>query len=224
LLALSEKTEQSIEIIKAAVESFSSESIGVLFTGGKSSTVTLHLIRQIFGGYVPFKVIWIDTSVYFPEHTAFVEKLKKIWQLKFFTFKNETALREIQLAHNKDLCCRLLKTEPLMMAVRELGIKALITDGRLDEDHVRHDETVFSESASPSHIRVEPIKNFREEDIRDYIENYHVPYCSLYQKGYQLLDCMPCSESSQHMSVDKSPTTTEDREDIMRNLRSLGYL
>jgi len=221
---LSEKAERSREIIMSAVEKYNSENLGVLFTGGKDSIVTLHLIRQMFGGNVPFKVVWIDTSVKFPENNAFVEKMKKLWQLKLYTFKNENALRDIQIAHNRDLCCKLLKTEPLMMAVRALGLKALITGERQDEDNNRYAETYCSEWPESSHIKINPIKHFSADDVWDYIANYHVPYCSLYQQGYYSLDCMPCSQPDDSMNVNGSLAVSEDREDIMRKLRSLGYL
>ncbi len=220
----SEKAERSREIIMSTVEKYNSEKLGVLFTGGKDSIVTLHLIRQMFGGNVPFKVIWIDTSVKFPENKAFVEKMKKLWQLKLYTFKNEDALKDIQIAHNRDLCCKHLKTEPLMMAVRALGLKALITGERQDEDHNRYAETNLSEWPESLHIKINPIKHFSAEDVWNYIENYHVPYCSLYQKGYGSLDCMPCAGTVDSMNVNESLAVSEDRDDIKRKLKSLGYL
>jgi len=219
-----DKTAQSKKIIMSAVEKYNSENLGVLFTGGKGSTVILHLIRQMFKGNVPFKVIWIDTSVTLHENNAFVAKMKKLWKLQLYTLKNNDALRDIQIAQNRELCCRLLKMEPLMIAFKELGLKALVTGERQGEEHARYLETDCTEWPASSHTTINPIKHFSAEDVWNYINTYHVPCCSLYKKGYSSLECIPCAGPVNSVNRDERLQISEDRENTIRNLKSLGYL
>ncbi len=220
---LSGKIEKSKEVILNVLNRFNPERVGVGFTGDKDSTLVLHLIRDICGGGVPFKVIRIDTSVKFPENTAFVEKMKKLWHLELFIFRNEDALRYLEVAQDKEFCCQLLKTEPLKTAIKTLGLEALITGVRWDENPVRVAETYFSERTEPDHIRVHPILHFREKDVWGYIEDFHVPHCSLYQKGYRSLGCMPCTKPSENSDGTERLGTSKDQEEIMDKLRRLGY-
>ncbi len=57
--------------------------------------------------------------------------------MELFTFRNEDALRCWEVAQDKEFCCQLLKTEPLNVAIKTLGLEALITGVRWDENPVR---------------------------------------------------------------------------------------
>ena len=219
--SLKEKERQSIEIIKRAVELYGADNIGIAWTGGKDSTTVLHLIRQVFDGHIPFKVINIDTSVKFPEIYAFRDRLHKEWGFDLRIFRNEDASKWLKISNDHVECCYQLKTVPLNQAIESLGLKALITGVRWDEQEARADEEYFSKRDNPEHIRVQPILHFREVDIWQYIKKYNIPYCELYNKGYRSLGCAPCTDlsSGRHERSGRA----QDKEKIMAKLRELGY-
>ena len=218
---LEQKEAESRKIIKEAIEKYGKDKIGVAWSGGKDSTTVLHLIKQEFGK-VPIKVVFIDTSMKFPEIYAFRDRLAKEWNLDLLIAKNDEALKTIKIAENKQECCYQLNTIPLRQTIETNGWQGLITAVRWDEQEARKDEVYFSPRENPLHTRIHPVLHFREIDIWSYIRKYNVPYCELYHKGYRSLSCMPCTTLGSADGPERSGRD-QSKEEIMRRLRELGY-
>lgn len=218
---LAEKEERSIAVIWRAFELFG-EDTGIAFTGGKDSTVLLHLVRRAFDNRVPFKVVHIDTTVKFPEIYEFRDRLQREWNLDLRIIRNENALKWIQIAQDREECCHHLKTEALKEAIRSLGLEALLTGVRWDEQAARAQEEYFSERQDPPHTRVHPLLHFTEQDVWEYIRKYDIPYCSLYDKGYRSLGCQPCTKPAVTGGAERAGRA-QDKEQVMQRLRQLGY-
>ena len=80
---------QKIDVSICAIERFYNAMNGnvyVSFSGGKDSTVLLHLIRKIYPDVV---AVFADTGLEFPEIREFVKKTENvIWIKPKHTFKN----------------------------------------------------------------------------------------------------------------------------------------
>jgi phosphoadenosine phosphosulfate reductase len=126
----------------------------------------------------------------------------------------------------------LMKTVPLKMFIEENNIKAISTAIRWDEQTARSEEVFFSERENPSHTRVQPILHFRERDIWDTIHSFKIPYCSLYEIGYRSLGarCSTYKNSdipAWQQDLENTPERVgrgQDKEKVMEQLRSLGYM
>ncbi len=212
----------STEVIKEARNRYG-DKIGIAFTGGKDSTVLLDLVRKAYNGKIPFKIITVDTSCEFPEIVEFMNKLKKDWDFDLKVYFNKEALRTISIAADRQACCNLLKTVPLKDAIKELGLKGLMTGIRKDEQESRANEIYFSKREHPHHYRIHPILHFTENDIWDYIKLYNLPYCSLYEQGYRSIDCMPCTHKAKSMDEAERAGRSQEKEAVMDKLRDLGY-
>lgn len=219
---LEQKEEESCRIIQEAFERFRSEEMATTFTGGKDSTVVLHLMRTVFDGQVPIPVLNIDTSVKFPEIYAFRDRLATEWGFRLIVARNDEALKTIRIAEDPKECCFQLKASVLNRAIREHGWKAVFTAVRWDEQEARANEVYFSPRTDPEHTRIQPILHFTEEDIWAYIEKYDVPRVSLYDQGYRSLGCMPCTKPSGEGGPERGGRS-QDKEEIMAQLRGLGY-
>ncbi|CAD7770753.1 MAG: Phosphoadenosine phosphosulfate reductase [Candidatus Methanoperedenaceae archaeon GB50] len=218
--SLEQREAESRKIIKEAIEKHQGK-IATAWSGGKDSTTVLHLIKQEFGKVI-IPVVFIDTSVKFPEIYAFRDKLAKEWNLNLIIIKNENALKEIEIAKDKKECCYLLKTLPLRQIIEKNGWQALITAVRWDEQEARKNEVYISPRENPPHLRIHPILHFREIDIWSYIKKYNVPYCELYHKGYRSLGCIPCTQLGSAEGPERSGRD-QSKEEIMQRLRDLGY-
>jgi phosphoadenosine phosphosulfate reductase len=218
---LAEKISQSKAVLKEALERFP-QRIALAWTGGKDSTTTLHLLRDLCGGKVPIPVLNIDTSVKFKEIYEFRDRIAREWNLPLIIERNEEALKTIQIAQNREECCLRLKAEVIAAAIKKYNWEALITGMRWDEQPDRAEETYFSLRENPTHYRVHPILHFTELDIWQYINDYKVPYCILYQRGYRSLGCEPCTK----LGVAGQPERAgrdQSKEEIMSRLRAMGY-
>lgn len=219
---LEQKEEKSRNILIQAVEKYGKDRIATTFTGGKDSTVVLHLLRQVFDGRVPIPVINIDTSVKFEEIYEFRDRISREWNLNLLILKNDDALKTLEVAADRAECCQKLKTEVLNRAIEDCRLDAVITAIRWDEQEARQEETYFAHKDNPAHTRVNPLLHFKEKDIWDYIRKYDIPYCPLYDKGYRSLGCMPCTQLLTGEGRERDGRSPE-KEEIMKKLRSLGY-
>jgi phosphoadenosine phosphosulfate reductase len=212
----------STEIIKEARSRYG-DKIGIAFTGGKDSTVLLDLVRRAYNGEVFFKIITVDTGCEFPEIVEFMNKLKKDWNFDLKVYSNKEAFKTITIAADRQICCNLLKTVPLKNAIKELGLKGLMTGIRKDEQESRAGEIYFSKREHPRHYRIHPILHFTENDIWDYIKLYNLPYCSLYDQEYRSIDCMPCTQKTKSADEAERAGRSKEKEAVMDKLRDLGY-
>lgn len=221
LNTLAEKIAQSQAVLKEALERFP-KRIALAWTGGKDSTTTLHLLRDLCGGKVPIPILNIDTSVKFKEIYEFRDRIAQEWNLTLIVERNEEALKTIKIAEDREECCLRLKAEVIAEAIKKYNWEALITGMRWDEQPDRVAETYFSPRENPPHTRVHPILHFTELDIWQYINEKNVPFCALYQRGYRSLGCEPCTK----LGVTGQPERAgrdQSKEEIMSRLRAMGY-
>jgi len=106
---------RSVFLFREAYANFN--SLGMLWSIGKDSTVLLWLARKAFFGHVPFPLIHIDTSFKIPEMIAYRDRLAAEWNLNLIYGENRQALDEKRTfpdgAVSRLMCCGLLKTEAL---------------------------------------------------------------------------------------------------------------
>lgn len=126
----------------------------------------------------------------------------------------------------------LMKTVAMNVFLEENGVKAFSTAIRWDEQEARIEESYFSPRTNPDHTRVHPILHFKERDIWDTIHKYKIPFCSLYYRGYRSLGAKGSTVKTSDIPAweqDLENTTEragrgQDKEEIMAQLRSLGYM
>jgi len=91
----SKLVEISKDIVRQAFDRFKHEQLGVTWTGGKDSGLTLWIIRQVCqekGIGIP-KTMTIGEGDEFEEIEAFVERMKKQWNVPLEVCRNEDVLR-----------------------------------------------------------------------------------------------------------------------------------
>jgi phosphoadenylyl-sulfate reductase (thioredoxin) len=222
MLSLRDKIEESLSILRYAVNTFET-ALATTFSGGKDSLVVLHLIRTLCEGEVPMPVFSIDTTLKFPEVVKFRDEMVYQWNLNLIILKNTADAVNLAIGQqDKKTCCHLLKIAPLKEAIIQYGIRGLITAIRWDEHKMRANEQQLSPREDPPHMRIHPILHFTKADVWDYIRTFQLPYCELYDLGYNSLSCIPCTgkaESAQSERAGREPA----KENAMQDLRLLGY-
>ncbi|MBI5127058.1 phosphoadenosine phosphosulfate reductase family protein [Candidatus Roizmanbacteria bacterium] len=222
---LNQKIKKAHQIIKEAVKKYPKESIAIAWTGGKDSTVVLHLVRKVFKGKVPFKLMFNDSTLEFPEVYDFVKKLTKKWKLDLIWQKHtQEDLESYKKTKNKEEkmeIMRIAKINAINYTISKYNIKAFISGIRLDEHEARSKETFFSKRAT--HDRVHPILEFTIKDIWAYIKKYKVPYVNLYDKGYKSLGERPFTKPVKDKNAPERAGREATKEKTMDRLRKLGY-
>ena len=220
------KIEAAKKVLEKAFSRF--ERIGFAWTGGKDSTLVLHLAREmkIKQGKkdFPYPVIFIDHGLHFEETLEFIEKLKKTWKLNLFVFPKEKEeiekIKSLPLEKQKEKV-RFLKIEGIRQAVKNLNLQALVVGIRWDEHEARAREKFFSKRED--HVRVHPILPFTEADVWEYIKQFHVPYNPLYDRGYRSIGEKPFTKPVLDPSLPERAGREKEKEEMMEKLRKLGY-
>ncbi len=194
----------------------------VLWSGGKDSTVLLHMISEVFPDF-PFKVLHLDNGKEFADTYDYMGEMKKV-------FGFEVVTEQIERKHDditKLSCCGHNKTEALKRAIRKHGFDAIIVGIRWDEHGIRGIERYFSprdkefrwkvfdmgkslqdaefvswgiavkDFGDCDHVRVHPLLHWAELDIWNYIEENNLPVNGLYfsrsGQRFRSIGCTECS-------------------------------
>ena len=103
----------------------------------------------------------------------------------FFSFKESI--------ENRKECCRIRKINPLKRALN--GMNAWITGLRRDQSITRQEMSVIEEDKQFDIIKINPIVNWSEEDVWNYIKKNNVPYNKLHDLNYPSIGCLPCTRA-----------------------------
>lgn len=163
---LYELENRSVYILREAYANIN--SLGMLWSMGKDSTVLLWLARKAFFGHVPFPLIHIDTHFKIPEMIRYRDQLVRELHLNMIVGSNLEALEAHRTfpdgALDRLSCCATLKTQALKQTLdgtgprfrfnHEKGIyereenptpfTGIIVGVRADEEGSRSKERVFS--------------------------------------------------------------------------------
>ncbi len=94
---------------------------------------------------------------------------------------------------NRKRCCNIRKIEPLKRALKPL--KVWITGLRAAQSVTRIDMPVVEWDDNFEVIKVNPLINWSEEDVWEYIKSNSVPYNKLHDEGYPSIGCAPCTRA-----------------------------
>ena len=93
------------------------------------------------------------------------------------------------------LCCNVRKVRPLTKHLH--GLDAWITGLRRDQwasrTNIRKVEIDHDHGAI---VKLNPLAEWTEEEVWDYVRERDVPYHSLYDKGYRSIGCAPCTRAT----------------------------
>lgn len=210
--------QTSIHIFREAYRNFG--NVCMPWSMGKDSNVLIWLARKAFAGKVPFPLLHIDTTYEFPEMYAFRDWARQEHGIELLVRINQDAInRGISYAtHDPVTVTHELKTLALRAALDEFKWDALITGIRRDEDPTRAKERHFSPRSAEGvwdykdqppefwgqfatrapeggHVRVQPLLEWTELDIWEYIRREAIPIPTLYYardgKRFRSLGCHP---------------------------------
>lgn len=125
----------------------------------------------------------INIEVYFPDN----ESVKKmVNEFGFNLFYKSIELRQ--------LCCKVRKIEPLNRALKNLN--AWICGLRREQSVTRTDiKKIEIDKVHNSILKINPLTDWTEKQVWDYIKENNVPYNSLHDKGYPSIGCAPCTRA-----------------------------
>ncbi len=150
------------------------------------------------------RIFTLDTGRLFPETYQLIDKTNMTYGINLEVFfPNYEAVQQmvkeegINLFYNsiesRHRCCQVRKLEPLKRAMQ--GLDVWICGLRKQQSVTRKDMQVVEWDDIHNLIKVNPLINWSEEDVEQYVKKHHVPYNKLQDKGYPSIGCQPCTRA-----------------------------
>jgi sulfate adenylyltransferase subunit 2 len=193
---------ESVHILREVAAEF--ERPALLFSGGKDSTVMLHLARKAFApAPIPFPLLHVDTGHNFPETLEFRDRTVARLGVRLLVADVQSYIDAGELRERADRTRNPLQTLPLLRAIEANKFDAVLGGGRRDEEKARAKERVFSlrddfgqwdprrqrpelwrlyngRHRPGEHMRVFPLSNWTELDVWGYVRAEDIELPEIY--------------------------------------------
>jgi sulfate adenylyltransferase subunit 2 len=200
--ALDVLEDEAIHIFREVAGEF--ERPVILFSGGKDSTVLVHLAARAFRpAAIPLALLHVDTGHNFPEVIDFRDRVAQQFGLRMEVARVQDWIDDGRLTERPDGSRNPLQTVPLLDSIAHYRHDAVVGGGRRDEERSRAKERIISlrdsfgrwdprkqrpelwdlyngRHAPGEHVRVFPLSNWTELDVWRYIAREEIEVPSLY--------------------------------------------
>lgn len=170
---------------------------------GAEDMVLTDLVAKFAPGISIFS---LDTGRLNPETYDLLAKVQETYgdkvQLKVFypqpdTLQHYVEANGINAFYNsvdlRKACCGIRKVEPLKRALS--GQKAWITGMRRQQAVTRADMPIEEYDADHGLMKFNPLADWTEKEVWEYIRSHGVPYNALHDKHYPSIGCAPCTRA-----------------------------
>jgi len=155
---------------------------------GVQSAVLLHMVTQ---QWPEIPVVMVDTRYLFPETYRFADELTERLKLNLKVYRAEVSAAWLEARHGKlwehgvdgiEKYNLINKVEPMQRAIRELGARGWITGLRRQQAKSRKDVGVLQKQNGL--IKIQPIIDWTDRMIYEYLKKHDLPYHPLWEQGY----------------------------------------
>lgn len=206
-------TKEQISNWNKELENSSAEEIINFFTSHFNEKIALSsslgiedqiLTRMVSSIHPATAIFTLDTGRLFPETYDLIDLTAKKYKTKIKVhfpepndIENMVAEKGMNLFYesieNRKLCCGLRKLKPLAKALK--GLDAWFTGLRRDQSVTRTDMSIVEWDENNGLIKVNPLINWSEDDVWNYIKKHKVPFNPLHKKGFASIGCQPCTRA-----------------------------
>ncbi len=152
------------------------------------------------------RIFTLDTGRLFPETYSLIDKTNMRYDIKLeVMFPDFNEVEKMVKAEGINLfyagieqrktCCRVRKLEPLKRAFE--GLDVWICGLRREQSVTRQNVQLVEWDEANGLIKLNPLINFAEQEVWDYIKKNGVPYNKLHDKGFPSIGCQPCTRAIQ---------------------------
>ncbi|WP_141583920.1 phosphoadenylyl-sulfate reductase [Actinomadura sp. WMMA1423] len=182
----------TLEVIRWAAATFGDR---ICLTSSMSDAALIHLVSKVKPG---IDVLFVDTGYHFAETIGTRDAVEAVYPVNVINVTPSRTVEEQEAAlgprlhgRNPDLCCHLRKVEPLGRALE--GYMAWFSGIRRDETASRRDRRVVEWDRKRGMVKVNPILDWTQEEMDNYIEDNGVLVNPLHYDGYPSIGCAPCT-------------------------------
>lgn len=197
--ALQRQIDQAVAVLQQAARDFPP----VVFANSLGAE-DMVLTDLIAGNRLDIPMFSLDTGRLPQETYDLMQAVRKRYAVPLQVYFPDSVLVEEYVARhgingfydsveNRKGCCFVRKVEPLRRALRGKG--AWITGMRRDQAVTRGTLEVSAYDADHGLQKFNPLLEWTNKDVWEYIRQYDVPYNKLHDQFYPSLGCAPCTRS-----------------------------
>jgi phosphoadenosine phosphosulfate reductase len=162
------------------------------------------IAHNILSNNLPIKIFTLDTGRLFAETYSVWSATNERYNTNIKAYyPNNELLEELvsqrgpnsfyESPQNRIDCCHIRKVEPLRRALA--GNAVWITGLRAEHSANRHDMPMVEFDPTNNIIKYHPLLHWTTEDVRNYINQYNIPYNILHDRGFVSIGCAPCTRA-----------------------------
>lgn len=201
-LSLSFESKSSEEILRWALNTYA-KKIGLASSFGAEDVVLIDMISKLDKNNI--RIFTLDTGRLNQETYHLMDEIKERYSIPidvyfpyFSEVENMVAEKGFNLMYksieNRKLCCEIRKVKPLNRALEKFD--AWITGLRREQTFTRFNiKKIEIDSTHNNIIKVNPLSDWTNEMVWDYIHKNDVPYNKLHDTGYPSIGCEPCTRA-----------------------------
>lgn len=149
------------------------------------------------------RVITVDTGRLPPETHELIDEVRERYSIEIETqFPDQTELSDLVTKFGANpfyrsvslrlMCCEVRKSHPVDTALS--GLDAWITGLRRNQIETRQSiKKIEIDDAHSGIVKINPLADWNDTTVWDYIKANEVPYNRLYDMGYTSIGCSPCT-------------------------------
>lgn len=160
----------------------------------KTSSVVAHMATEIESSA---RFFYIDTDVLFPETYETRDRFSERFGIEFERYHN-ISLEEQAAKYGDELwkrdpdtCCGVRKVEPMHRALE--SVDCWVSGIRRSDSASRANTAKFAWDKRFGVWKVNPLADWSERDVWNYIREHHLPYNPLHDRGYPSIGCTHCT-------------------------------
>ncbi|MGF6274227.1 phosphoadenosine phosphosulfate reductase [Massilia sp. UYP11] len=164
------------------------------------------LTDLILKAKLPIAIFSLETGRLHAETLSMVERVKENYDYDIALYRPQPeAVARYVADHGLNAfydsvemrkeCCRIRKVEPLGRALA--GKRAWITGQRRAQSSTRAELAVQEDDQAHGMQKFNPLTDWSEQNVWDYLRNNNVPYNPLHDRGYPSIGCEPCTRAIQ---------------------------
>jgi phosphoadenosine phosphosulfate reductase len=160
----------------------------------KTTSVTAHLASRI---NPEARFFYLDTDVLFPETYETRDRLAEALGVEFDRFHNLSLAEQAEQygeelwKSDPDACCGLRKVDPMRRALS--SVDCWVAGVRRGDSASRAKAPKFGWDAKFDLWKLNPLADWTERDVWNYIHEHQLPYNPLHDHGYPSIGCTHCT-------------------------------
>ena len=181
------------EVIRWAIETFHP---GLYFACSfqKTTSVVIDIAQRIDP---ETRFFYLDTDVLFDETYTTRDALAARYGIEFERYAGISLDEQARIygdelwARQPDACCGIRKVEPMRQALA--GVDCWVSGIRRQDSQTRAGAAKFAWDRRFGLWKLNPLADWSEQDVWDYVNEREIPYNPLHDAGYPSIGCTHCT-------------------------------